>query len=67
MDTESELNAHSVDSSFELHSLRFVVYVDNIAAFEKNASQVDRMMRKIKKNKRKSSNDIKPWGNSPTA
>ena len=48
MPTESELNAHSMDCSFERHKERVVVYVDNIAVFGLDAETVDKIMAKIK-------------------
>ena len=39
---------HSVDSSFDKHKGRFVVYVDNIAVFGLDAETVDNMMGTIK-------------------
>ena len=32
-DPNCEINAHSVENTFENHHVRFLVYVDNIAAF----------------------------------
>ena len=48
MPAESELNAHSMNCSFEKHKERVVVYVDNIAVFVLDAETVDNMMGKIK-------------------
>ena len=47
MTAESELNAHSADSSYDKHALRFLVYVDNIAIFGRNADLVNDMMRRV--------------------
>ena len=47
MTVDSELNAHSADSSFDKHALRFLVYVDNIAIFGRNAVLVNDMMRRV--------------------
>ena len=48
MPAEPELNAHSIDCSFEKHKERLVVYVDNIAVFGLDAETVDKRMGKIK-------------------
>ena len=48
MSAESELNAHSMDCSFERHKEHFVVYVENIAVFGLDAEAVDDIMSNIK-------------------
>ena len=47
MPAESEVNAHSIENTFRLHSTRFIVYVDNIAVFGRDREEVDRVMGKI--------------------
>ena len=48
MPAESELNAHSMDCSFEKYKERSVVYVDSIAVFALQAETVDQILAKTK-------------------